>query len=130
LLVALVVSRPPRGYRPPRVWMAAVVTVAVVAPPGLPILLDLAYQWDIMFGFAILTSLLLGLFDARVPAALALYLLGSGAAAVAFASEYQVGDPFNGVYFPGSVQYMITTLASAALLVGASTLVQRWAIRL
>ena len=61
---------------------------------------------------------------------MALYLLGSGAAAVALVSDFQVVDPFNGIYFPGSVRYVITTLASAALLAGASTLVQRWAVRL
>jgi hypothetical protein len=121
LLTALAWIAAPGNVRPPRAWIALTLAVAFAAPPGLPFLLDLMYRWNVVFAFAIMASLLLGLYDLRVPAAVALYLLGTGALTVTM-------DAASGGY--GSVLTLVSTLVSAPLLAGASLLAQRMVVRL
>jgi hypothetical protein len=121
LLAALAWIAAPGDIRPPRAWIALALTVAFAAPPGLPFLLDLMYRWNVVFAFAIIASLLLGLYDVRVPAAVALYLLGTGALTVTMDAA-RGGD--------GSLMTLVSTLVSATLLAGASLVAQRLVVRL
>ena len=68
--------------------------------------------------------LLLGLFDLRVPAEAALYLLGSGAFTVAVGALAADGLAVGVAWNP------VATLVSALLLAGASLLGQRMVVRL
>jgi hypothetical protein len=121
LLTALAWIPAPGNVRPPRAWIALALAVAFAAPPGLPFLLDLMYSWNIVFAFAIMASLLLGLYDHRVPAAVALYLLGTGALTVTMDAASGGG---------GSVLPLVSTLVIAPLLAGASLVAQRVVVRL
>jgi hypothetical protein len=124
LLAVLAVRPPARALRPPRAWTAVLLAVALMSPPYVPVVSNLAGRWDILFGLGILASLLLGLFDLRVPAAAALYLLGSGAFTVAV-DALAVDGPAVGVAWN-----IVATLVSALLLAGASLLGQRMVVRL
>jgi hypothetical protein len=121
LLTALAWIPAPGDIRRPRAWIALALAVAFAAPPGLPFLLDLMYRWNVVFAFAIMASLLLGLYDVRVPAAVALYLLGTGALSVTMDAA-SGGD--------GSLVTLVSTLVSATLLAGASLVAQRMVVRL
>jgi hypothetical protein len=124
LLSALVAVRPAAGLRPPPVWIAVVLTLAMFTPPYLPYLVAalFAYGGGVL-ATGVLASLLLGLFDLRVPAAGALYILGYGAfvTAAAGGTGYRFGD---------LGPLLAATLVGAALLAGASLVAQRIVVRL
>lgn len=121
LLAALALRAPGRALRPPPAWIAVVLTIVLVAPPYAPYMIT---RMDVLFGLGVLLSLLLGLFDLRVPAAVGLYLLGSGAFTVAVSA-------MTGTQAAPDIAWQIgATLVSAALLAGASLAGQRIVVRL
>jgi hypothetical protein len=124
LLAALVAMRPAPGLRPPQFWIAVALTMAMFAPPNLPYIVAalFAYGGGVL-AMGALASLLLGLFDLRVPAAGALYILGSGAFVTAAGDGYVQS-------FGDLGPLLAATLISAALLAGASVVAQRLAVRL
>jgi len=124
LLAVLAAGRSARAVRPPPVWIAVALAVAMFTPSYLPYLVEtLLATGGGVLASGVLASLLLGLFDLRVPAAGALYLLGYGAAASAAAG----GE----VYSFGHVgPLLLVMMVSAPLLVGVSLLAQRMVVRL
>jgi hypothetical protein len=124
LLAALVAMRPARDLRPPPVWIAVALTAALFTPPSLPYpLAALLAQGGGVLATGALASLLLGLFDLRVPAAGALYILGFGAIATVAGG----GEAYS---FGHLGPLLAATLTGATLLACASLVAQRIVIRL